>query len=799
MQLTFLEADKPLTKKYTKRPDGGYDSESYPMLFRVSSHVENVHSIEEFAEALEKHAELGHCLHTGSLDRQLTNESRKGHHDKDEAREWIVLDLDGLTGFNGVDELIAELPSQFNDVSYIVQESPSSGIKPGLRAHVFFMLDQPVNMADVKTWVMEANLVTEKLRDEITLTAKDFALSYPLDRIANDNGRVVYITPPECVGFQDPVGDRVRVVAKARERLPFNFRGNIADIKAAERKHIDDLRAAKGLPKKRTQDYYEIRAGHEILKKTLTEPGRVHPVRQDSDIVMRCNLDDGDSEAYFYYIDRPQKIRNHKGEPQLWMEAVDPKFYHEVALPAAQAMWEKDKQAFVFRNTDDDRWYQGTRIGDKIVDQPHQVGSEPKYNAWFRQHSPHVVPPDPDQIETWTIRFDPRMDKQWNPDKLVFNTWRKTALMSDSTYRSLPPKTITHIIQHVVGGGAEEYERFINWLAYVCQYRQKTGTAWIFHGVQGTGKGLLVDRILTPLLGHDYVTKVQSRNLKAEFNSFLEKSLIVNLDEFDLYDAGGDANAVMQALKMWITDSRFNIRRMHTNHLFLENFSNFIITTNSMNSIPIPVGDRRFSFGLRQEERLQVDPEILDIIEEELPQFAGYIMNVEVNKHLAHVALENEAKARAMELSRNTMEEFASAVLLGDLRYFVDLSREHVDASLAGDMGTFKNALNHWITDAKAGNESAIAVEDLLSAYKVMTGNSRQTGTKFKKAMEHKSAPARRTMKLGKTKPYGWVVEWNVSDEDRANMGLHITGVKSTSEPEKDELQAPSGPPTMRT
>jgi hypothetical protein len=704
------------------------------------------------------------------------------------------LDLDGLSAFNGVEEFLKELPSQFNDVSYIVQESPSSGIKPGLRAHVFFMLDQPVNMADVKTWVMEANLVTEKLRDEITLTAKDFALSYPLDRIANDNGRVVYITPPECVGFEDPVKDRIRIVSKARERLFFNFRGNIADVKAAERKHIDALRDAKGLKKSRVKDYYETtRSGLEVLKKNLTEPGRIHPVRKDSDTIIRCNLDDGDSEAYFYYVSHPKFLRNHKGEPNLYMEAVDPVFYAK-AVEDAKKEWEKSNQPFVFRNRMDDKYYVGVRRGNEIVEQPNVIGSEQKIEDYFLQHGGFSVP---DPIETWEMKFDPTYDNQWNPDDRVFNTWRKTEIMLNATYRSLPPTVITKVITHALGGGAEEYERFINWLAYIYQFRRKTGTAWILHGTQGTGKGLLVDHILTPIFGAEYVGKSQPRNLREQYNDFVEKSIIVNLDEFDLFDAGNEQSAVMQALKLWITDHYVVLRKMYAPQRKVDNYSNFIMTTNSQNAIPVVEGDRRLQFGVRQEEKLIITPDEVAEIPNELEQFAGYLSGYDVDKRLAHTALENGTKLAAMTLSKNSIEEFVDAVRHGDIPFFMGLTKEKTENFET--MGSFKQTLNHWLTDAKAGKPSFIATEELLSAYLVATGERTKTITKFKKIMAHKGLPASRVRLPNGSRPWGWQVEWHLSDEDKVELKEHIKPVKSTAEPDKDTLQAPSGPPTMRT
>lgn len=788
MQLTFLQAEEPLTKKYTKREDGGYDSESYPMLFRVTSHVEDVETIDDFAAALRKHAELGHCLHTGSLDRRLENESRKGHHDKDEERAWIVLDLDGLKNFTSVESFIAALPESFHDTSYIVQHSPSSGIKPGIRAHVFFMLDRPEHMADIKNWAIQTNLVTEKLRDEVTLTAKDFALSYPLDKIANDNGRVVYITAPECVGFEDPVSERISVVRKDNDLLRHNFRGNVADVKKLERDHIDKLRADKGLKKHRHKTYYDVdKNGNEYLKRDLTEPGRVRPVAKDTDNIMRCNLDDGDSEAYFYYINAPRLLRNHKGEPNLLMEKLDPKYFKEVAMPAARDKWEEGKLAFCFRNRDDDRWYVGSRVGNEIIDQPHPIGTEAKIEGWYRQTSPGVPAPKADEIDTWEMKFDPELEHQWNPEKRIFNTWRKSEIMSGATYRSLPPPIITRIIGHVTGG-PEEYHKFINWLAYIYQNRAKTGTAWILHGVQGTGKGLLIDRILSPILGEDYVVKQQSRNLKAEFNGFLEKALIVNLDEFDLQDAGREYNAVMQALKMWITDKRFNIRRMHTESKQMENFSNFILTTNSQNGMPIPEGDRRFSFGLRQEKKLKITPEEVEAISTELHDFASYLKGYEVDKLLAHTAHENTAKERAAELSLNTTEEFASAIAKGDIQFFIDIADQdnHDDFATAGNA---KRTIKKWVDDAKQDEVTKSSVPELLDFYKLWTGNSKTTVAKLRKIFEHKQLYAKRIRLPDGKRPWGYEIEWRLSDEDRAGLGAHLKAVPDTSPEEKLKAQ----------
>ena len=782
MQLTFLQADRPLIKRYTKRDDGSFKKESYTDAWQFSSSVEDVSTLQDFHRVLLEHAQQGHCLHTGSLAKILENERRKGLHDKDEKRAWIVIDLDELKGFDTAEAVIAALPPAFHDVSYIQQHSAGSGLKPGLNMHLFFLLDREEHMKDIKNWLMHINLVTEQLRDKVTLTAKDYGLSYPLDRIANDNGRIVYIAPPECVGFEDPIAERITLVEKRHSELRFSFASStVSDVKLEERKLIAELRKAKGLETSRTKDFYEQRNDVEVLKKTLTEPGRIHPVQKDNEFIVRCNLDDGDSEAYFYYVKHPQLLRNHKGEPCLYMEKVDPEYYNKVALPDAKQEWEKDTQPFVFRNSFDDKWYIGLRIGDTIVEQPNPIGSEKKIADYYQQHGGMGVP---DPIPSWTLEFNPTLEKQWNPTDRVFNTWRPTEIMESATYRTLSPPVITKVITHVVGGeaAADEFWHFINWLAYVYQNRTKTGTAWIFHGVQGTGKGLLVDHILTPILGHDYVAKQQSRNLRAEFNGWMEQAIIVNLDEFDIHDAGKEATQVMQALKMWITDTRLPIRAMHKESRMTRNFSNFIMTTNSKSAMYVDEGDRRFNFGLRQEERLEITPDEVDEIQNELVSFAGYLKTFEVDKQKAHLCIENEAKRQAKELSRNTTEEFVDAFADGDLEYFITGQHEHArDPVLSG---AYKGLVARWQKEALEDGESCVEAHELANAYRLLCNENIKI-EKLKKLMAHKAMPAKQLRRPGGTRYRGWKIKWNIDRDLLVDLGGHIQPVKTQEETEE--------------
>lgn len=77
----------------------------------------------------------------------------------------------------------------------------------------------------------------------------------------------------------------------------------------------------------------------------------------------------------------------------------------------------------------------------------------------------------------------------------------------------------------------ETFEHWLNWLAVIFQHRCKPKTAWILHGTEGTGKGLIVNNILAVLLGRNYVQSKRASELEDKFNGWLEQALIAFIDE----------------------------------------------------------------------------------------------------------------------------------------------------------------------------------------------------------------------------------------------------------------------------
>lgn len=789
MQLTFLEAAVPLTKGYEKRPDGSYAGGAYPGVTNFTSHTEEVENPAQFAAALSKHAAEGHCLLTNSLEKAIVNESRRQLSDKHEPREWVLMDIDGLDGVDSVDEFIYKvLPPPFYDVSYVVQHSPSSGIKPGVRAHIYFLLYDKIDPRSIEGWLAEINLTNSVLSNQVTLSKSNLALHYPLDRVASRNGRIVYITPPECKNFADPVSERIHVVEKKHDKLSFAFSTlTPAEIARHVRDHVNTLRGQKGLKVSKKEEHIRIsQDGLEILHDDLVEAGTVSSWMEDNERFMRCNINGGDSYAYYYYRDQDDPyIHNFKGEPSFRMRLFDPEFYRSHVMPHFDSLEQRRPRPFVFRDRLTDKWYAGLRQNEEIVEQPYVIGSDGKIDDYFSQYG--ASPPAVKQ--TWDRIFDPTFDHQWNEDDKVFNIWRPTEYQTNTMYASGVPDTIEKILRHVTGDDQETYDHFVNWLAYTFQNRTKTGTAWVMHGVPGTGKGLLFHHIITPIFGRDYCVSKQIKDLKDKFNGWMEQCLFVNIDEVNAEDAGREAREVVNALKNWITEPIMSIRHMQAAALMRESFINFIFTTNDFGVLPIQDGDRRFNVAPRQENKIEIEPEEVKKIKDELHSFSSYLASYKVDREKAHTALDNQAKSDLKMAARNSIEEFFQAVREGDLEFFVDGTHEHTDQYQS--LADFKEAVDRWIADAKAGRASVVTRHELKAAHIVMCRDKPMKSTAFLKMAAKKGMPEKR-YRGEENRLRGWKVDWELDESARRELKIHLTAVK-TDEQKQAEIQVELG------
>ncbi|MFK5284277.1 primase-helicase family protein, partial [Lacticaseibacillus paracasei] len=75
-------------------------------------------------------------------------------------------------------------------------------------------------------------------------------------------------------------------------------------------------------------------------------------------------------------------------------------------------------------------------------------------------------------------------------------------------------------------------------------------------------------------------------------------------------------------LRNWITDSPLDIRPMGVTRYDADNYCNFIMNSNKRDGVDIDNSDRRYNFGLYQENKLAItEHEVSVLLPKELPYF----------------------------------------------------------------------------------------------------------------------------------------------------------------------------------
>ena len=140
---------------------------------------------------------------------------------------------------------------------------------------------------------------------------------------------------------------------------------------------------------------------------------------------------------------------------------------------------------------------------------------------------------------------------------------------------------------------------------------------------------------------------------------------------------------------------------------------------------------------------------------------------------MAHTALENQAKKEMKEVSMSVLEEFANAIKINNLEYFIDI----LDIPLAntfdaGSISTAQRYIKNWIVNA--GEEIVVPMQHLKLLYDVLTDNSKSLSVRdFTKAMSRLNINAiRKRMGEGKeaSAPRGVVITWKVEEDVKQSL-----------------------------
>jgi hypothetical protein len=805
MEIIFLKAKQKLVKEITTE-----GTKPYPLAKNFTSEHHTIEpnqkGFNEFYELLQTHAAAGHALHKGDLKKKLKNESRALMTDRTAATQLLVLDLDGITfpgaktAYNTYDiQNIAEafvqyLPQEFKDVSYIAQASASLGLKANkISLHLFFLLSHTVQPRALKEWLRTLNYEIDFLADQLNLSANGQSISYPLDVSLADNSKLVYIGTPKFTDVQDPVtGDRFVKIDRGSPTLDISHL--MKDVNPEKVYNLstqikDGLRKKAGLVKK-SEKITTVNVNG-ISEQVLQNPDRMSiEICRIADPYVNCNINGGDSGAYYFILTNPHYMYNFKGEPIFEIEKADPEFYQTIFEKYADKIdGAKNVKPIVLRDFYTDTYFNGVFDSNKSQftdDFPLTPTQKTSLEGFMRTHNR----PMPDYIPDAQVVFDPASNSGIQMDTAPYhvNLYRKTGYMlgastevPELTYGTAAelskyiPNIMT-LMKHILGNGVTEIEHFVNWLAYIYQNKRKTMTAWIFTGVPGTGKGLFIHKVLKPLFGEQQVPMRSLENIEEQFNLYMRTALFLVVDEFRMGDSG-NTGRMADKLKHQVTEPTLTIRAMRTNQIELPSFCNFIFLTNRADAVKIEEGDRRYNVAPRQESKLETKhPDFiakLADIQAELFTFAGLLQKFKVDERMAHTALENDAKKEMKQVSMSVLEEFATAVKQHNLEYFVEILDIPLTNTFdAGGISTAQRYIKDWIS--KTNQETIIPMQHFKLVYDVLTDNRKALAIRdFTKAMSRLNVQTTRK-RVGSSKnssaPRGVLVTWLLDEKVKENL-----------------------------
>ena len=230
------------------------------------------------------------------------------------------------------------------------------------------------------------------------------------------------------------------------------------------------------------------------------------------------------------------------------------------------------------------------------------------------------------------------------------------------------------LLHWLCGQNEEALNYALDWIAkplqtlYSGKGAHRNKTALIFHGIQGSGKGLFwgPDGMMKAIYGK-MQTELMQEQMEDKFApSTLTRSLMVVANEVAC--SGYRDAKTLNKIKAWITEPTIMVRRMHKAGEEYPIWFNMVLMSNDTMPIRLEPGDRRYSV-FNQEDKL--DPGIIGTLIDERnagwPGAAAFLKELlgrTITRDLA-VPCVSDARMFLLDASKPSEQQFAE--LIADL------------------------------------------------------------------------------------------------------------------------------------
>lgn len=148
-------------------------------------------------------------------------------------------------------------------------------------------------------------------------------------------------------------------------------------------------------------------------------------------------------------------------------------------------------------------------------------------------------------------------------------------------------------INYMCSGNKTHFDYFIKWLAHIVQEPHVKNDV-IMHirtAEEGSGKSTFFDWFGDNIIGKSYLRVNSMERITSEKNGLLGGKVLINIEEGEIL---ANNFKVIDILKDLCTCKKTVIRKLYSEGVEVDSFSNFVVLTNRAGTIPLSIHDRRY-------------------------------------------------------------------------------------------------------------------------------------------------------------------------------------------------------------
>ncbi len=301
------------------------------------------------------------------------------------------------------------------------------------------------------------------------------------------------------------------------------------------------------------------------------------------------------------------------------------------------------------------------------------------------RHSPTIAPR---LLDGEVLKNAARLKSTYAPSQITdiftdndglkaYNSFVPSKLVKDSKKSKEIPETVEFLIRHLISDD-ELYEVFINALAYHLQSGQAIHLGWVFSGIEGSGKGTLME-LLSMVFGQHNVAQTSLNSFTGDKIKGVPDKLVSHCDE--TMDKS-KSKEVVNNMKKIIGNDRYASRALHQDEKGVKNWTMFFFTVNSFDFI-LSSNDRRMNV-IDTPKKLSDAVDNIDQFRKkyfsEAQAFTNYLMGVKVDVPMTRRIVKTAFREKAILGNLDMVTKIATAITTFSLDVFedeLDRSDEH--------------------------------------------------------------------------------------------------------------------------